>query len=97
MAAERLEKARVTGLVVVDDEWPVGIFTQVEALESRELPRETLMEEVMNPAILVLDEETPVYRAAAQASVMQARRVVTTRNGNAVGIVTGLDFAKIVS
>jgi len=96
MATERLEKARITGLVVVDDEWPVGIFTQVEALESREHPRDTPVEEVMNPAILVLDEHTPVFRAAAQASVMQARRVVVTRDGGPEGIVTGLDFARIV-
>lgn len=96
LASERLGKAKVTGLVVVDGDWPVGIFTQLEALESRELPRDTPTEACMNPGILVLDEATPIYRAAAQASVMQARRIVVTRSGNAVGIVTGLDFAKIV-
>ena len=36
LALERLEKARVTGLCVVDDEeMPVGTFTQNEALETR--------------------------------------------------------------
>jgi CBS domain-containing protein len=97
MAAERLEKARVTGLVVVDGDWPVGIFTQVEALESRELPRQTPVEEALNPAVLVLDEHTPVFRAAAQAAAMEARRVVVTSDGTPVGIVTGLDFAGIVA
>lgn len=97
MATERLEKARITGLVVVDKEWSVGVFTQVEALESRDLPRDTPVEEVMNPGILVLDEDTPVFRAAAQAAVMQARRVVVTVDGKPEGIVTGLDFARIVA
>jgi CBS domain-containing protein len=97
MATQRLEKAKITGLVVVDGDWPVGVFTQVEALESRDLPRDTAVEEVMNPGILVLDEATPVFRAAAQAAVMQARRVVVTVDGKPEGIVTGLDFARIVA
>jgi len=93
MAAERLEKARVTGLVAVDGKWPVGVFTQTEALASRELPRDTAIEEVMNPAILVLDADTPLHRAAAQAASMDVRRIVVLKDGEASGIISGLDFA----
>lgn len=96
MATDRLEKAKVTGVVVVDGEWPVGVFTQVEALAARELPRDTAVEDVMNPAILVLDQDTPVYRAAAQAGAMEVRRVVAMEDGRPSGIVTGLDFARVV-
>ena len=35
-AVERLENAKVAGLVVLDDGWPVGVFTQVEALQARD-------------------------------------------------------------
>lgn len=97
LATQRLEKARITGLAVVDDEWPVGIFTQVEALAARELPRDTPTEEVMNPAILVLDADTPIHRAAAQAASMEVRRVIALDDDKPVGIVTGLDFARVVS
>ncbi len=96
MAAERLEKARVTGLVVVDGEWPVGVFAQTEALASRELARDTPVDEVMSPAILVLEGSTPLHRAADQAASMDVRRIITLNEGKAAGIMTGLDFARAV-
>lgn len=96
LATERLEKARVTGLVVLDGEWPVGVFTQSEAMESRDVARDTAVEDVMNPAILVLDARTPLHRAAAQAGAMNARRVVVIDGNRPAGIVTGLDFARVV-
>lgn len=96
LAAQRLENARVTGLVVVDEDWPVGVFTQVEALGARELPRDTATEDVMNPAILVLDADTPIHRAAAQGAAMDVRRVIVLEDDEPAGIVTGLDFARVV-
>lgn len=95
LAVERLEKARVTGLVVMDEEWPVGVFTQVEALEARDLAADTAVEDAMNPAILVLGADTPMHRAAAQAAAMDARRVIVVDEDRPVGIVTGLDFARV--
>lgn len=96
LATERLGKARVTGLVVVEGRWPVGLFSQTEALEARDVRRETAVEDVMNPAILILDSETPIHRAAAQAASLNARRIVATEGADTVGIVTGLDFARVV-
>lgn len=93
LAADRLEKARVSGLVVVDDEWPVGVFTQADALLSREMPRTTAVEEVMNPAMICVPEDSKMHRAAAQALAMHARRIIACRNREAVGILSGLDFA----
>lgn len=95
-ATERLEKAHVTGLVVLDNGWPVGVFTQVEALESRDTERSTPVEQVMSAAFLPLERETPIYRAAAQACAMGVRRIIAVRHGEPVGIVTGLDFAKAI-
>ena len=97
MAIERLEHARVTGLVVLDDEWPVGLFTQVEAMESRDLPRDTRIDEVFDTSLLCLPTTTKVYRAAAQARRLEVRRIIPCLDREAVGIVTGFDFAKLVA
>lgn len=96
LATERLGKARVTGLVVVDEGWPVGVFSQFEALDARDVRRETAVEDVMSPAILILDGRTPIHRAAAQAASMDVRRVVVVDGEETVGIVTGLDFARVI-
>lgn len=95
MATERLGKARITGLVVVDNGLPVGVFSQSEALSARQAPRETVVEEWMSPAILILPSRTPLHRAAAQAASMDVRRIVVMDENEVVGIVTGLDFARI--
>ena len=96
-AVERLENAKVAGLVVLDDGWPVGVFTQVEALQARDLARETRVDEVLDPSLLCLPVETKLHRAAAQAHRLSARRVIVCRGSEVAGIVTGLDFAKLVA
>jgi CBS domain-containing protein len=94
LAAERLERARVTGLVVVEDDWPVGVFTQREALEARDRERHTPVEEVMSAALLALDVDTPMHRAAAQAAATKVRRIIAVRGKRLEGILTGIDFAR---
>lgn len=96
-AVQRLEKTQVSGLVVVEDDWPIGVFTQVEALESKDSPRTTPVEEVLNPAMLCLDVETPMHRAAAQAASMDVRRVIAVHERKLLGILTGIDFARAAS
>ena len=94
LAAERLERAGVSGLAVVDEGWPVGVFTSEEALAWREQPRDTPVEEAMSAALLVLDEGVRMHRAAAQALEMNVRRILVTRGGTLAGILSGLDFAR---
>ena len=94
VAVERLDKAHVSGLVVVEDDWPIGVFTQEEALEAKDVPRDTNVEDVLSPAMLCLDVDTPLYRAAEQAAAMDVRRVIAVRNRRVEGILTGLDFAR---
>lgn len=96
-AVERLEHARVTGLVVLDDDFPVGLFTQLEALQSRDLPRDTRVDDILDPAMLCLPATTKIYRAAEQACRMEVRRVIPCRDREAIGIVTGMDFVKLVA
>jgi len=97
LATRRIENAHVSGLVVVENNWPVGLFTQIEALECRDLPRETAIDEVMNPGMICLPEETRIWRAAQQATAMGARRVIAVKQREMSGILGGLDFARIVA
>jgi CBS domain-containing protein len=97
LAVERLARARVTGLVVVEDGWPVGLFTEIEALESADLPRHTPVEEAMSSRLLALSPSTRLHRAAAQAAATRVRRVVVQNDGKLAGILTGLDFARAVA
>ncbi|MCG8417695.1 MAG: CBS domain-containing protein [Proteobacteria bacterium] len=94
LATERLEKARITGLVVVEDDWPVGVFTQVEALASRDMPRQTAVEVAMNAAIICMPIDTRMFRAAQQALAMRVRRIIVSKKRDMEGIVTGIDFAR---
>lgn len=94
LATDRLSKAHVSGLVVVDGDWPVGLFTQVDALAAEKLPRDTRVEDAMNTAFVCMPADTPMHRAAAQATALRARRVVAIKKREMVGILTGLDFAR---
>jgi predicted transcriptional regulator len=94
LATERLGKARVAGLVVMENDWPVGLFTQREALEARDEPRDLLVEEAMSSALLALDVDTSLHRAAAQAAELNVRRLVAVRGQKMEGILSGIDFAR---
>lgn len=95
-AVERLDRGHASGLVVVEDGWPVGIFSQVQALEARDQPRSLAVGDVMSSKILVLPPTTSLYRAAAQASALGVRRVVIHDGREALGILSGSDFARAV-
>jgi CBS domain-containing protein len=94
LATDRLAKAHISGLIVVEEDWPIGLFTQREALEARELASATPVEHAMNSAMLILDARTPLHRAAAQAAALRVRRVIVVESRRVVGILTGFDFAK---
>ena len=94
-AVDALREAQVGGLVVTDeDERPVGVFTQVEALQARDAHASDPIEDWMNPAMLCMDLKTPLYRAAAQAAATAPRRVVAVEGRRVWGILTGIDFAR---
>ncbi len=99
-AIAHLHDTNLRGLVVVDAAFPVGVFTQTEALTSRALPeavRRMPVEEVMSYETVSLDVRTPLYRVAGQAVASRARRVLAVDLGQLQGIVTGFDLAKIAT
>ena len=96
-ATDRLASANVAGLVVVDqNDKPIGVFTQLEALQARTMPAATPVEDAMSYAMVCLDVTTPMYRAAAHAAATRARRVIAVEHRRVWGILTGIDFARAV-
>lgn len=92
-AIDRLVTAGVHGLVVVDGATPVGVFTHAEALAARRFGR-TLrndpVEEIMSYETIVLDAETPAYRAAAHAVAMNVNRILVAEGKTRLVGVVGL-------
>lgn len=95
-AIEQLDRDHVTGLVVTEHDWPVGVFAQQDALAARDLPPTTDVGAVYDPSLVCLPRDTPIPRAAALAARMGVRRIVVSHRRDFIGIVTGLDFASAV-
>lgn len=91
---EKLTVANVSGLVVMEDGIPSGLFTQLEAVASRDLPSATKISEVVEYAVICLPWRTPLYRAAGFAANTRARRVLCMDGTEIRGILTALDFVK---
>jgi predicted transcriptional regulator len=97
-ALNSLERAAVSGMFVIDDALPVGVFGQVEAMASRDLPPTTPVEDVMDPSLVLLPGRTPLYRAAAFSMSTTARRIaVVGEHHHIQGIVTGMDFCRVLA
>jgi CBS domain-containing protein len=94
VVTERLSRGRLTGVVVVEEGLPVGIFTQIEAVEARELPSETPVGEAMGYSLTSVPSGMPLFRAAALALGTRARRVLALDKGELCGVLTGLHFAR---
>lgn len=94
LAVDRLDLSNKHGLVVVEGDFPVGVFDQACALESRRLPPNTAVEHAMDVRILILPGEIGMGRAAEQALGMNVRRILIEDDRGIAGIVGGLDFAR---
>jgi len=97
LAVDRLELSNKHGLVVVEEDFPVGIFDQACALDARRLPPNTAVENAMNVRILILPAGMTLGRAAQQALGMNVRRILIEDDRGVTGIVGGLDFARVMS
>jgi len=96
-ATEMIERLRISQLIVTDDGQPVGVFSQADALATRELPRNTPVETVYDAAVLCLPATTKLNRAAAHVAELDVRRVVVCKGREGIGIVTALDFVRFVT
>ncbi|HVV84426.1 MAG TPA: CBS domain-containing protein [Kofleriaceae bacterium] len=97
LAMEWLDRAHISGLVVTEDDWPVGVFAQEDALAARHLPPEAELAALYDPSLVCLPRDTPLHQAAGLCVRMGVRRVVVSHQRDYVGIVTGLDFAGAIA
>ena len=68
--------------------------TQNEALEARHMHHSTPVDQAMSHALLCLESDIPLHRAAAQAAEMEVRRIVAVKGRKMEGILTGIDLAR---
>lgn len=91
-ALAKLGQAHVRALAVVESGWPVGVFTQREALLAERWPSHTQVDRWLDPAVLTLPPNFPAYRAAAQAVATGARTITVMDLEGVCGIVTATNF-----
>jgi CBS domain-containing protein len=96
LAVDRLDLSNKHGLIVVEGSFPVGVFDQACALQSRRLPPNTAVEHAMDVRILILPRAIGIGRAAEQALSMNVRRILIEDDRGATAIVGGLDFARVM-
>jgi CBS domain-containing protein len=100
VAIARLTDANVHGLVVLDGDWPVGVFTHSEALKARALPaaiRKTPVEQIMSYETICHNVKTPLYRIVGQSIDMNVRRILAVENRKLAGIATGFDLVRYMT
>lgn len=93
-AVELLASSFVSGLVVVEDGLPSGLFTQTEAIAQKDLPDDTRVGDVADHSLITLPWRTPLFRAAAFAATNRAHRVLAMDGNTIEGILSGLDFVR---
>lgn len=89
-----LDAAGVSSLVVVDGDWPVGTFGQLDALLARNGAANQPVSEVMERAIVCMPPDTKLWHAASQVVAMDVRRIIVCERGQTVGITSTLDLAR---
>lgn len=94
-AIQELDNEEISTIVVLENGWPCGVFTQEDALVAKKWKGEKLSD-AMSPAILVLPEFTALNRAASNAASLEVRSIIVSRNNLMVGVLTGLDFCRAV-
>jgi predicted transcriptional regulator len=96
-ALSLLQQAHISGVVVLGDSGPEGVFTQADALLCRNLPRGTQVGDAMDTAIITIHMDTPLHLAAEQTIESRSKRVVVTDEQGVRGMITAFDFVRAAS
>jgi CBS domain-containing protein/ribosome-associated translation inhibitor RaiA len=86
--------------VVEEDGKPLGITTRVDVL--KEMMRERLIpkvrvSELMNKPVYTIEESAQIGKAKGVMKENDCHRLVVTKNGNPVGIISTLDLASFMT
>ena len=91
-AAREMKEGRETEAIVVEDGKPVGILTERDILykvvAEGKNPSSIRVSDVMSSPVETLEGTASVGDAIARMSRLKIRRLVITRNGRMVGLVT---------
>jgi CBS domain-containing protein len=95
VALDRLHDAEVGGLVVLGEGgWPIGVFTQIEALAARGASGTTRVDALMQPRVISVQASASIRHAALQAAATKARCVLVFDRARLAGVLSSLDFAR---
>ncbi|HKU43534.1 MAG TPA: CBS domain-containing protein [Polyangiales bacterium] len=97
LAIDRLAASHHRAVIVMEDAWPVGVFTQADALAARDAPSDDRVDQWMDPRVLCVPLAMPAFRVAEQLSATRARLALAVDAQGTRGVVTGIDFARFVS
>lgn len=91
-AAEAMQKAGATEAIVMKGSAPVGIITERDILyrvvAHGLAPQQVKSKDVMSSPLHTIDESAKVAEAISKMSTLGVRRLVVTRGGGLVGMVT---------
>ena len=96
-AAELMNSEEVGCLVVVENDFPVGIVTErdfVRRIVAKKLSYDEKISEIMTKNLVTVDPDTSLKEAARLMSDNKIRRLPVVKQKKLVGIVVASDFVR---
>jgi CBS domain-containing protein len=96
-AAELMSSKRVSCLVIMDREVPIGIVTErdiVRRVVAKKMPLDTMISEIMSKSLITVDPDASLKEAARLMSNNKIRRLPVVKQNRLVGIVVAADFVR---
>ena len=96
-AAELMNSEEVGCLVVVENDFPVGIVTErdfVRRIVAKKLSYDEKISEIMSKNLVTVDPDTSLKEAARLMSDNKIRRLPVVKQKKLVGIVVASDFVR---
>jgi len=96
-AAELMTSKRVSCLVIMDGEEPIGIVTErdiVRRVVAKKMPLDTKISKIMSKTLITVNPGTSLKEAARLMSSNKIRRLPVLEQNRLVGIVVAADFVR---
>ncbi len=96
-ASEKMHTYGIGTLVVVEEDYPVGIITERDItyrVVAKDLHTSTYVEDVMTTDLITVDVDTPLERVLGTMRKYNFRRLPVLEKGKLVGIVSIKDIIK---
>lgn len=91
-AAEIMAEMHIGSVLIERNGDPIGIVTQGDIISKvvakGENPQEITVSEIQNTSMIMVDEDTDIIDASDLLAKYNVRRLVVTKNGKVVGIVS---------